>query len=81
MDNKFYAELIAYRAGEANKRMFYVIVLQLMIILALAGWCIFQETQYETQTTTIETSQEVSGNGNNYFIGGNYGSEAEGQSN
>lgn len=79
-DQKFYVELLSHRSNEEKKRLFYVILLQALIIAMLAGWCIFRETQFQTETTMIETSQEVSGNGSNYFIGGNYG-EAESESN
>jgi len=69
----FDLELITYRLSEANHKLFVLcMTLALMFFLAV-GWIIFRENQFTTSTITIEAEQETSGEGNNYFIGGDYG--------
>lgn len=58
-------------------------ILCIIIFLAFTGsnvaW-IYYESQFETTTTQIEAEQETEGGGDNYVIGGNYGT-TEGQGN
>lgn len=70
------------RADQTNKRLWILcLILAAMLVLTNLGW-IIRETQYEvTEHTIIEAEQQADGNSSNYIVGGDYGSEAEGQNN
>lgn len=70
------------RADQTNKRLWILcLVLAVMLVLTNLGWVI-RESQYAvTESTVIQAEQEADGNSNNYIVGGDYGSETEGQNN
>ena len=66
------------RMERANKRLWIVILILILLFVATnAGW-IYYESQFEAFETWQEVTQEADGNGNNSFIGGNYYGEADG---
>lgn len=70
------------RADQTNKRLWILcLVLAVMLVLTNLGWVI-RESQYAvTESTVIQAEQEADGNSNNYIVGGDYGSETDGQNN
>lgn len=67
------------RLERANRRLFILLVIFIITTFTLAGTLVYTLTEYET--VVIEAEQEADGNSSNYIVGGNYGSETEGESN
>lgn len=67
------------RLERANKRLFILCVILIIALFVTNGLWVAYESQFKT--ISIEAEQEADGDSNNYIIGGNYGSETEGEGN
>lgn len=68
------------RHENREKRLVWVIVLLIcLLVVSNAGWLIY-ESQFEEYTITQEVEQDAD-NGENHFIGGDYIGEAENKNN
>lgn len=70
-------ELDMARTERANRRLWVVVILLiLMLVGSNAGW-LYYESQFEDSvtTTTIDATQD--GSGNNTVVGGDYGTKSE----
>ena len=62
------------RLERANKRLFILNVILLIVLLATNGAWIYYESQFSVEQTQVIKAEQDSGNGgNNYIIGGDYG--------
>ena len=65
------------RAERANKRLFIVIIILIVSLIASnLAWTIY-ESQFETIVTTEIEQDTGDGYGNNYIVGGDYHGAAE----
>lgn len=67
------------RLERTNKRLFILGVILIIALFVTNGLWVAYEAQFKT--ISIEAEQEADGDSSNYIIGGNYGSETEGESN
>lgn len=64
------------RAERSNKRLWITILILIMLFVGTNGWWIYRESQFTdevTTTTTIDSTQETEGGGDNVLVGGDYG--------
>lgn len=67
------------RLERANKRLFILCVILIIISFTTNGLWVVYESQFKT--ISIEAEQEADGDSNNYIIGGDYGGETESEGN
>lgn len=83
MDNKINVNYVIESQGlrfeHANKRLFIITMILIIILFVTNGLWVAYESQFKT--ISIEAEQEADNNGNNYVVGGNYSGETEGESN
>lgn len=75
-------DILTAFAERTVKRLWIIIILLIVLLVATnAGW-IWYNAQFEDVTTTIEQEVEQDADsGNNSFVGGDYYGEADGQDN
>lgn len=75
-------DILTAFAERTVKRLWIIIILLIVLLVATnAGW-IWYNAQFEDVTTTIEQEVEQDAeSGNNSFVGGDYYGEADGQNN
>ena len=74
-------DILTAFAERTVKRLWIIIILLIVLLVATnAGW-IWYNAQFEDVTTTIEqeVEQDTNGGGDNHFVGGDYYGEANGQ--
>lgn len=70
-DSKYYTDIISGMTERTIKRLWIVIILLIVLLVATNGMWIYYESQFVDEVTTQEVLQEVSGeNSRNYFAGG-----------
>ena len=71
---EFCLEMQGARMERTNRRMFILIILLIVSLLATnVGWLIYsRQFKVETTTTEINAEQEANKGGKNYIIGGDY---------
>lgn len=80
MDQKWIYEGEAIRMHQANKRLFILSVILIIVLFVSNGIWVWHECQYST--IMIEAEQEADGDSNNYIIGGDYDAgKTEGEGN
>lgn len=80
---EFCLEMQGSRLERTNKRMFVIIIILIVSLLATnSGWLWFsRQFKVETITTSIDAEQKSDGDGTNYIIGGDYAGPTESESN
>lgn len=70
-------ELDMARLERANRRLWFVLILLIFLLVGSNIAWIYYENQFEDSitTTTIDATQE--GSGNNTVVGGDYGTKSE----
>ena len=58
------------RMARANKRLWVIIILLVILLTATNGAWVWYESQFEDTVVTTEIEQDADGNGNNYVVGG-----------
>lgn len=67
-------ELDMARMERANKRLWVVLILTILLLVGTNAYWIYYESSFEDTVTTIDATQD--GNGNNTIVGGDYGTES-----
>ena len=70
-------ELDMARLERANRRLWIILIMVILLLVGTNGFWIYYENQFEDSitTTTIDATQE--GSGNNTVVGGDYGTKSE----
>ena len=70
-------ELDMARTERANRRLWVVVILLILLLVGSNLAWVYYENQFEdvVHTTTIDATQD--GSGNNTVVGGDYGTECE----
>lgn len=79
IDQKWIYEGEAVRMHQANKRLFILSVILIIVLFVSNGAWVWYSSQFET--IQIEADQQADGDSNNYIIGGDYGGQTEGEGN
>lgn len=71
------------RMERINKRLFWALMISILLFAASWVGFIWYESQWEdaTEITSYEVEQEADESGRNFFAGGDYYGSAEGQGN
>ena len=76
-ENKYYTDIISGITERTIKRLWIVIILLIVLLVATNGMWIYYESQWQVvETTTVEAEQE-SDTGNNYAVVGDIYGETE----
>ena len=76
-DEQYYVDIVSAMAERTIKRLWIVILVQILVMVGMVTFYIWHESQYVDveETVTQEVTQEAE-TGNNSFVGGDYYGEA-----
>ena len=73
LNARYYFDAQGARLENTNRRLFILtLVLSIMLFVSNGLWVVY-ESQFKTEVTSIEATQDANFDGNNYIVGGNYG--------
>ena len=77
-DEQYYVDIVSAMAERTIKRLWIVILVQIIVMVGMVTFYIWHEAQYvdAEETVTQEVTQEAE-TGNNSFVGGDYYGEAK----
>ena len=79
-EKQYYTDIIASLAERTIKRLWIIIILLIVLLVATNGLWIYYESQWQVvETTTVEAEQESEA-GNNYAVVGDIYGEAKSES-
>lgn len=81
-DEQYYVDIVSAMAERTIKRLWIVILVQILVMVGMVAFYILHESQYTDveETVTQEVTQEAE-TGNNSFVGGDYYGEANNKNN
>ena len=73
LNARYYFDAQGARLESTNKRLFILaLILAIMLFVSNGLWVVY-ESQFKTEVTSIEATQDADFGGNNYIVGGSYG--------